>query len=144
MNRETIYSTLFSTIQGIAVTTGIKTISRRLLHWSDVPASQQPAIFQVQRYEDPLHKRLLPTEWKLYADIYVYVNTGQDVHASPSILLNPILDALEALFPTDDLNPQTLGGLCSHCWIHSRIETSEGVMGAQEVAIVPIEILAPV
>jgi hypothetical protein len=144
MNREAIYSTMFSTVQGIAAGAGIITISRRLMHWSDVPASQQPAIFQVQRHEDPLQKRGLPTEWRLYADLYVYVNTGSDPHASPSILLNPILDAIEALFPSDSDHIQTLGGLVSHCWIHGRIETSEGALGAQEVAIIPIEILAPV
>lgn len=144
MIRETIYSTLFSTIQGVSSLVGIKTISRRLLHWSDVPASEQPALFQVQRHEDPIQQKGLPTNWKLYADLYVYVNTGDDPKASPSIKLNPILDALEALFPPTENNLQTLGGLCSHCWICGRIETSEGVLGAQEVAIVPIEILAPV
>jgi hypothetical protein len=145
MNREAIYSALFSTIQGIAITAGVKTIGRRLVHWSDVPSSDQPAIFQVQRHEDPMpHKRGLPTEWKLAADIYVYVNTGQDPHASPAIMLNPILDALDALFPASSENIQTLGGLVSHCWIAGRIETSEGSLGSQEVAIIPIEILAPI
>lgn len=144
MNRETIYSTLFSIVQSIAGSVGVVTISRRLMHWSDVPSASQPAIFQVQRFEDPIQKRGIPTEWKLYADFYVYVNTGQDPNASPAILLNPILDGLEALFPTSSENIQTLGGLVSHCWIHSKIETSEGSLGAQEVAIVPIEILAPV
>jgi hypothetical protein len=144
MNREAIYSALFSTIQGIAITAAVKTISRRLQYWADVPLSDQPAIFQIQRHEDPIQKRGLPTEWKLAADIYVYVNTGQDPHASPAIMLNPILDALEALFPPTSENIQTLGGLCSHCWIAGRIETSEGTLGPQEVAIVPIEILAPI
>ena len=144
MTRETIYAALFSTIQGIAGGVGIKTISRRLKHWSDVPPIEQPAIYQIQRYEDPIQQRLLPTLWKLNVDIYVYVNTGNDPDASPAILLNPILDALETLFPPDDNFIQTLGGLCSHCWISGRIETSEGVLGAQEVAIVPIEILAPI
>ena len=141
MNRETIYSTLFSIIQGIAVSVGVKTISRRLIHWSDVSASEQPAMYLIQRYEDPIQTRSLPTKWKLNVDIYVYVNTGSDPKASPAIMLNPILDALEALFPTDADHLQTLGGLCSHCWISGRIETSEGALGAQEVAIVPIEIL---
>ena len=122
----------------------MQTVSRRLLHWSDVPVSQQPAIFQIQRNEDPIQQRLLPTKWKLNVDLYVYVNTGSDPKASPAILLNPILDAIEALFSPTENNIQTLGGLCSHCWISGKIETSEGALGNQEVAIVPIEILAPV
>ena len=144
MTREPIYSALFSIVQGIAVLTGVKTISRRLVHWSDVDKSIQPAIYQVQRYEDPVQLRGVPTKWKMYVDLYVYVNSSQDSHASPSILLNPILDAIEALFPADADRTQTLGGLVSHCWIHSKIETSEGSLGDQEVAIVPIEIVGPV
>jgi hypothetical protein len=143
MTRETIYAALFTAVQGVSVLAGVKTTSRRLRHWADVAVNEKPAIFQVQRFEDPIQQRMLPTKWKLYADLYVYVDAGQDPHASPSILLNPILDAIEALFPTDADHLQTLGGLVSHCWIHSRIETSEGTLGSQEVAIVPIEILAP-
>ena len=36
---------------------------------------------------------------------------------------------------------QTLGGLAAHAWTAGKIETDEGVLGGQAVAIVPVEIL---
>jgi hypothetical protein len=60
-------------------------------------------------------------------------------------VLNPLLDAIAAaLAPTGaDLvaGAQTLGGLVKHCWISGAIETDEGALGGQAVAIVPVEIL---
>jgi len=144
ISRETIYSKLFTLVLGLKGTHGIQTVSRKLKHFADVPPAQQPAIFQVQRFEDPVQTRLLPTKWKLNVDLYVYVNTAKNPNASPAVLLNPILDAIEALFPPEEGNIQTLGGLCSHAWISGKIETTEGLLGDQEVAVVPIEILAPV
>lgn len=75
------------------------------------------------------------------ADVYIYVKTDGE---SPSSLLNPLLDAVEqALQPQHpDINQwQTLGGLATHCWIEGTIETDEGTLGDQAVAIIPINIL---
>ena len=139
IHREPIYSALFALLQGL----DLKTVSRRLKHWADVSPVEQPAIFQIQKREIPIQKRLIPTIWKLDLDLYLYVNSGDDPQASPEIILNPILDEIEALFPPSDEDgpAQTLGGLVSHCWISGPIETSEGVLGEQEVAIIPLEIL---
>ncbi|HXP74621.1 MAG TPA: hypothetical protein VN823_10790 [Stellaceae bacterium] len=58
--------------------------------------------------------------------------------------MNPLLDAIEtALAPDLVTNVQSLGGLVAHCWIAGKVETDEGVLGGQAVAIVPIEILVP-
>jgi hypothetical protein len=145
IEREPIYLALFELISDLAEANGVVTVARKLRHWADVSATDQPAIFQIQRNEVPGQTRGLPTKWKLNVDLYIYVNSGDDPAGSPAKILNPILDALEALFPPSEENGQiqTLGGLASHCWISGTIETSEGVLGAQEVAIVPIEILAP-
>jgi hypothetical protein len=58
--------------------------------------------------------------------------------------MNPLLDALTAALapPNPVENVQTLGGLVAHCWIEGGIQTDEGVLGGQSVAIVPIRILA--
>jgi hypothetical protein len=140
ISREPIYSSLFALLQSIE---GVTTVSRRLRHWSDVSPAEQPALFQIQKNEMPEQVLYLPTKWRLNVDLYLYVNSGDDPQASPAIILNPILDAIEALFPpSDEDGPmQTLGGLVSHCWISGTIETTEGVLGQQEVAIIPIEIL---
>jgi hypothetical protein len=144
MTREDIYAALFAIVQTAATAAGAKTCSRKLRHWDDVKASEQPAIFQVQRTESSNQKLKVPAIWTLNIDLYVYVNTSDDPRAAPSTLLNPIIDALEAVMPPDEEKaggPQTLGGLVSHCWIAGTIETSEGVLGDQEVAIIPVEIV---
>jgi hypothetical protein len=54
------------------------------------------------------------------------------------------LDALEAaLAPSPVTGIQTLGlpGMVRHVTISGKVETDEGVLGDQAVAIVPIEIL---
>ncbi len=141
INREPIYSAVFALLADID---GMKTVSRRLRHWADVHAVEQPAIFQTQTGEIPEQILKIPTKWKLNVCLWVYVNSGDDPTASPAILLNPIIDALEALFPSseEDGPIQTLEGLVSHCWITSPgIETFEGLLGEQEVAKIYLEIL---
>jgi len=142
MNREAIYSGLFNRLKAIP---GIRTTSRRLKHWSDVDASQQPAIFLAQGREtatpgDPA--RGVPTKWTLSTDIYVYARTDGD--QVPGTVMNPLLDAIEAVLQPDNAmqRTQSLGGLVERCWIEGDIETDEGTLGDQAVAIVPIRILA--
>lgn len=139
MNREAIYSALFARLSSLP---GVKTASRKLKLWNDVPAGEQPAIFQAQKNEIGQARQGLPTLWTLSLDVYVYVKSpGKTV---PATVLNPLLDAItDALKPDNPIqNTQTLGGLVAHCWIEGTIETDEGTLGDQAVAIVPIRILA--
>ncbi len=140
MNREAIYAALFVKIQGAAT---FATSSRRLRHWSDVPAAEQPALFQIQKTETAKQRRGLPPEWTLAADVFLYAHAPDDL-TPPATVLNPLLDAIEAALAPDPVSAvQTLGGLASHCWIEGKIETDEGVLGGQAVAVIPILILAP-
>lgn len=142
MKREPLYAALFALLQQVP---GIVTCSRRLRHWSDVGRSEQPALFLAQVREtatpgDPAHG--LPTKWLLQADLYLYVYG--DSRSPPGIRLNPLLDAIEAaLAPTGPMQrTQTLGGLAERCWIEGDIDTDEGTLGDQAVAIIPVRILA--
>ena len=141
MNREPIYSALFATVAAAAP---FVTVSRRLRHWSDVGPAEQPALFQAQKSETAKRTRGLPPRWTLEVDLFVYAQAPDELTA-PATVLNPVLDAVEAaLAPAGaDLatGTQTLGGLVSHCWISGKIQTDEGVLGGQAVAIVPIEIV---
>jgi hypothetical protein len=143
IEREPIYSALYDLIYSLKTSLAVKTVGRRLRHWADVSPVEQPAVFVVQKRERPEQIRLVPTKWMLEVELYVYVNSGDDPQSSPAEILNPILDQIEALFPPSDEEGQiqTLGGLVSHCWISGIIDTAEGVLGQQEVAIVPLEIL---
>ncbi len=109
-------------------------------------SSEQPALFQAQKHESAHRARGQPPKWTLALEIYVYAQAPDDV-PSPSTVLNPLLDALEAaLAPSGQdvaTNVQTLGGLVSHCWISGTVVTDEGVLGGQAVAIIPIEIVVP-
>ncbi len=136
MIREPIYSALFALLSGCAP---FVTASRRLRHWSDVGPAEQPALFVVQKSETAERRAGLPTKWRASVDVYVYAHAPDETTA-PATALNPLLDAIEAaLAPQGAV--QTLGGLASHAWIAGKIETDEGVLGGQAVAILPVEIL---
>ena len=138
MIREPIYAALFARLAGAAAFT---TTSRRLRHWSDVGAAEQPALFIVQKSETAEQHRGRPVTWKALVDVYVYAQ-APDEETPPASVLNPLLDAVEAALAPDPVtNVQTLGGLVQHAWIAGRVETDEGALGGQAVAIVPIEIL---
>jgi hypothetical protein len=142
MNREPLYEAVFALLAQAAP---FKTASRRLRHWSAVEAAEQPALFQVQKRETAKQAEGSPTLWRAELDIYVYCQAPDD-ETAPTSVLNPLLDAIEsALMPAGGdvaAGTQTLGGLARHCWIAGAIETDEGALGGQAVAIVPIEILA--
>ncbi len=138
MNREPIYAALFAVVQGAAP---FVTASRRLRHWSDVAAAEQPALFMIQKSETAEERRPLPVKWRARVDLYVYAQAPDELTA-PATVINPLLDAVEtALAPDPVSHVQTLGGLVQHCWIAGQIQTDEGVLGGQSVAIVPVEIL---
>lgn len=118
--------------------------NRRLRHWSDVAAVEQPALFMSEKGGHAAVKALgAPIVWTLYADFYIYVHSS-DPYAAPATALNPLLDSLErALAPSPTTGVQDLGlpGMVSHAYIAGKIETDEGVLGDQAIAIVPVEIL---
>lgn len=143
IDREAIYSALWDRVSGAAQ---FVTADRRLRHWTDVAAAEQPAVFMSQtRQHGTTDQRgyNLPVIWTLTADLYVYVSSS-DPYLAPAILLNPLLDAIElALAPDPGTGVQDLGlpQMVRHARIEGEIRMSEGVLGDQEIAIVPVEIL---
>lgn len=139
MNREPIFAALFDLV---SVAPGLVTMSRTLKHWSDVSAEERPALFQAQGGQTVVATAAngLPSKWMMEASLYVYVST--DGSASPGQVLNPILDAIEAMLAPNPMGvPQKLGGLVEWVRIEGTIETSEGTLGTDEVAIIPVRIL---
>jgi len=141
INREPIYSTLFGLIESAA---DFAVVDRRLRHWSDVAPAEQPALFMAQKTELASVKTLgAPTVWTLSVDLYVYAHSS-DPYLAPATVLNPLLDAVEAaLAPSATTGLQDLGlpAMVQHAYISGKVETDEGVLGDQAVAIVPVEIL---
>lgn len=127
----------------LSAISGVITFSRILRHFNELRPPDQPAVFLAPRAQLAERKRGLPTKWTIDVSVYVYTkrNGADDV---PDVQMNAILDAIEdALQPPPAVESQTLGGLCEHCWIEGVIETDEGVLGDQAIAIVPIRILVP-
>ena len=139
MSREAIYSALFAVAQSVQ---GFTTVSRKLQHWSDVGPALQPALFQTQRPEVVQQQTNRPPIWRYTVDWYVYA-WETDPTVSPAIQLNNLVDAIEAaLAPKFPPENQTLGGLVTYARINGTIQTDEGVLGQQAVAVIPIEIEA--
>lgn len=139
INREAIYAALFAMVSPLD---GLVTVSRRLKHWSDVPASETPALFMAQGKQQADRPAVngLPTRYFLDATIYLYVNTVDQI---PGAVINPIVDAVTQIFdPTGIGTPQTLGGLVEWARVEGAIETSEGALGDVEVCMIPIRMLA--
>jgi hypothetical protein len=85
----------------------------------------------------------LPVVHVLEVSFFIYVHST-DPYMAPAVLLNPLIDALElALAPDLGTGLQQLGlpEMVWHTRINGIIETAEGVLGDQELAIVPVEIL---
>ncbi len=137
--REAALTALYTLLQGIP---GIMTFSRRLLHWSQTEPEFQPAIFVTAGDQVPDQKGSgLPPIWRWNVKVYVYVYDA-DQNGTPAIALNEILDAIDTILkPSKPTDKQTLSGTCVHCWIAGAVETDEGLLGDQAVAIVPLEIL---
>jgi hypothetical protein len=140
ISREAAYAALFARLSAVR---GFNTISRQLKHWSDVAQPDQPALFQAQgRQVTQATADNMPTRWRLLAELYVYVRNDDPALGFSCTALNNLVDAIEgALQPPPGFERQTLGGVVEHCRIAGDIETDEGVLGAQAVAIIPIEII---
>ena len=118
-------------------------LSEPLRLWTDVGPAEQPALFMAEKGGRAVTKALgSPIAWTLYADFYIYVHSSDPL--APAMLLNPLIDALEAaLAPSPVTGIQNLGlpAMVQHAYIAGKIETDEGVLGDQAIAIVPVEIL---
>lgn len=141
IRREAIYAALWALA---ARSAGYATASRRLRHWGDVSPAEQPALFMSEKGGTGQSKaHATPIVWTLRADFYIYAHAS-DPYAAPASVLNPLLDALEAaLAPSPVTGLQQLGlpEMVRHAHLVGKVETDEGVLGDQAVALVPVEIL---
>jgi hypothetical protein len=139
--REPIYAALFARVAGAA---NFVTAGRRLRHWSGLTPAEQPALFMRQKTEIAKVTALgAPTVWTLLVDLYLYAHTSNP-YTAPATVLNPLVDAVEAaLAPPAATGVQDLGlpALVQHACIIGKIETDEGALRDQAVAIIPVEIL---
>ena len=140
--RAQIYAALFARLETVPT---VRTCSRRLQPFTKVPAAEQPALFLTQRHETLKPAaggaRNLPMLRQYECDVHVYVHETTCGTACVVDAVNAVLDAIEAALAPDRDGVCTLGGLVSHCRVSGTIETDEGTLGDQAIAIVPIEIV---
>ena len=143
LTREGIALALAEILTGIP---GVTTFSRRWRKMENCAPEDQPFISLTPGREQPRNTQgLNGVVWvfEFVVTIYAY---EPDPAAAPASRLNPIMDALEAaLRPAKGLpgQMQWLGdatGRIQHAWISGPVETDEGVLGPQAIAIVPIEV----
>lgn len=140
-SREQVFAALFSHMQAnTSLSALVKTFTRRLKHWADVPTEDQPALYMEHTGESASVTRGLPTAIVLEVNFWLYVKTSGDPTGP---ILNPLLDAVEsALAPANNgEHVQTLNGLVHHCWIEGQTQIFEGDLGDEAVAIIPVKIL---
>lgn len=136
MNRNAIHTALQSLYAGLPT---VVTFSDRLQGWDEVPPSAQPAVFLVKGDEGIDELKGQPSV--VYLDYRLWIYTHEtDRRLSPAVQLNDILDALQERSKPVVGHKQTLGGLVEHAWISGTIETDEGTLGDQAVAILPLRI----
>ena len=139
--REPIYAALFARVAAAA---SFVTAERRFRHWSDVAPAEQPALFQRQKSETALVKTLgAPTVWTFLVELHLYVHSS-DPYLTPTMQLNPLLDAVEAaLAPAAATGIQDLGlpAMVRHAYIAGKIAAEEDTLGNQAIATIPVEIL---
>lgn len=137
--REPIYAALFSLLQGAYAW---KSSSRVLLHWSDTDRVNQPAMFMVQAGEQVIVETRQRAKLLMNVRVYIYAHSQTFDGDTPGQILNTLLDAVTAaLRPSVVAETQTLGGLVHYARIEGAIETDEGFLGEQAVAIIPITML---
>lgn len=141
--REDISVALFTLIQGASYPNEIALFTRKYISTADLGGGQLPTICVLVKNEHATMKgHGIPAQWKLEAEIFIFVNTGQP-STEPETVLNNILDAIEtALTPLTPFpnNRQTLSGLVYDCRINGTIERDPGFISGVGAAAVPIEI----
>jgi hypothetical protein len=135
MRREDVFKALEKLLEAVP---GIRTFGRRLVPWADVPPSEQPALFMLCAGQTVTVEGCgMPPKRSLPVTLYLY-NQNEDPAQQ-----NDLLDAIEAALEPRGEETVTLGGLVSHCRIEGEIETDEGLLDTQAVAIIPVSILVP-
>lgn len=139
MTRDAIDTALF---QQIAGTSGWVTSSQTLRLWKDVSATEMPAFFLSLRGEEAKPLRTGPvTKWTRFYDAWIYVN--HDGTGNPAMkALAASLDLVEErLRPIPGAERQTLGGLVYVARLEGTVETDEGSLGDQAIAVMPITVI---
>ncbi len=132
--REPIYAALFSRVAGAA---DFATTERRRYDWRDeIAFAALPGLFMRQKQEQKSEGK-----WTLSVDLQIVCGASPGV--SPTAVLNPLIDAVEAALAPQATGMQDLGlpAMVQHAYIAGKIEYQDGDQSNQASAIIPVELL---
>lgn len=156
-SREQVFSALFALAAPIqwlpdptaTAAIGFKVTSRRIKLFSDVPPTQQPWLGQAEHDEESAQRTNLPYRRTWKSQWIIYHSAGNDPKATPSIMTNQIIDAIEEALGPKPGDPgfldrrNTLSGLVYKCFIDGKIFKDPGDIDKQAMIVVPITLLVP-
>ena len=141
--REAIYAALETQLKtqlATATPAGpLKTVGRRLVPITGTNPPDMPAVMIFQPGSRATQRKRDPQRTVLAADLFIYLDVGDQSGTVKSSALNDVLDAIDTALKPDPLTKvQTLGGLVSHCWTEGEAPVDEEVMGPTCKAMVPV------
>jgi hypothetical protein len=141
--REQIITALFTKIQTV-MGTSIRTYTRRLKLWDQVPKEQRPYLALVEHREDYTPTpRGIDSRNLLHCMVYIYIDAHDQTVIGGSVI-NNLLDTLDGVFSgLSGVGVETLGGLVNRVWINGPVFKDPGDLDGDGLAIVPIQILIP-
>ena len=142
--REPVYEALFAL--GGALTWpggGAFVGTSRRVKTPDRVIGSTPYLCQGEYSESTTQQTRLPQLRVWRAAWFIYLFNGDD-EAVIYQQLNPILDAIDALFPADpELEVQTLGGLVNKVWVDGETRKYGGNIDGTLLCVVPLSISCP-
>lgn len=145
-SRETIMTTLLALIGGSASYT---TVTRQFKMWADVPQGERPWLC-LREPSDAyrLQGQGIPPIRTFTVEFWIY--TWAKGIPNPITLLNPLLDAIDAVLAPDPMTgKQTLGRdsnglpLVQNVWIEGEVFKDDGALDGDGIARIPMKILVP-
>jgi hypothetical protein len=134
-----------ATLAGTAVslTSGFLTFSRRFQFARQV--SEQPALYLREPRERLAYKNISLQEQTMFVEVWMYTKAGQNPDIAPTIAINSMLDALQAVFAPDlpGTNRFTLGNLVFWCRLSGDVDKDPGDVSNQSIVVADVEIIVP-
>lgn len=152
LNAEPLFEALLARFTPLSPTPFV-TLSRRGRHFSEVLASEQPALFIEGRHQKPMQTRGLGAVWEIGALLTIYCR-NDDPAVAPMTQINSLIHTVRQALErqTDEQSPMgsprnqtTLGGLCQTCWISDKdphgVVIDEGLIDQQAAIFIPIDMI---
>lgn len=140
-NKESIYAALASRLSAVP---GVRTTGRKVKHYDDVAAPDQPALFIEQtavEYDGATNR---PSKLKLKANVLIYA--WDETTVGPMQTINGLVDQVETLLGRQPNEPApsyttTLDGLVASVRV-TGVEYAGGNLGNQGIAVISLEMIS--